>query len=58
MPFQFESARIEVTSPIGSRRPMMATSVVSLKSEMKLPTIDGIEIFSACGMMMSRIDFQ
>ena len=43
MPFQLESARIEVTRPMGSSSPMIATSVVSLKSEMKLPTIDGIE---------------
>ena len=35
MPFQFESARIEVTRPIGSSSPMIATSVVSLNSEMK-----------------------
>ena len=37
---------------------MIATSVVSLNSEMKLLTMLGIEIFSACGMMTSRIDFQ
>ena len=37
---------------------MIATSVVSLNSEMKLLTMFGIEIFSACGMMISRIDCQ
>ena len=58
MPFQFESARIEVTRPIGSSSAMIATSVVSLNRLMKLLTMLGIEIFSACGMMISRIDFQ
>jgi hypothetical protein len=48
----------EVTSPIGSSSAMIATSVVSLNSEMKLLTRFGIEIFSACGMMTSRIAFQ
>jgi len=41
-----------------TRSPMMATSVVSLNSEMKLETMFGIEIFSACGMITSRIDCQ
>jgi hypothetical protein len=37
---------------------MIATSVVSLKRPMKVLTMPGIEIFSACGRMMSRIDCQ
>ena len=37
---------------------MKTTSVVSLNSPMKVLTMPGIEIFSACGMMTSRIDCQ
>ena len=58
MPFQSVEARIAFDSPIGSSRPMKTTSVVSLNSPMKVLTMPGIEIFSACGRMISRIDFQ
>jgi hypothetical protein len=42
----------------GIEKPMKTTSVVSLNSPMKVLTMPGIEIFSACGRMISRIDFQ
>ncbi len=58
MPFQFWSARIFVDNPKGSKRPMIDTNVVSLNSPMKLDTIFGIEIFSACGIIISRVAFQ
>ena len=35
--------------------PTMKTSVVSLNSPMKVLTMPGMTIFSACGRMMSRI---
>ena len=41
--------------PSGSKSPMISTRVVSLKRLMKMPTMPGIEIFSAWGRMMSRI---
>ncbi len=41
-----------------SKMPMNMTSVVSLKRPMKLPTMPGIDIFSACGMMINCCAFQ
>ena len=51
-------ARIEFDSPIGSSRPMNSTSVVSLNRPMKVFTMPGIEILSACGKTISCMDFQ
>lgn len=47
IPFQFASARIEPVRPIGSRRPMIETNVVSLNNPMKVETIPGMDIFNA-----------
>ena len=52
------SARMAVIRPITSSRPMTTTSVVSLKSPMKVLTMFGIETFSACGMMISWVACQ
>ena len=58
MPFHAAVARIGFSSPTGSRSPITDTSVVSLNSPMKVLTMPGIETFSACGRMISRVDFQ
>ena len=44
--------------PRSSIRPMISTSVVSMNRPMKLLTMPGIEMRSACGRMMSAFIFQ
>jgi hypothetical protein len=46
------------TMPSKSNSPMISTSVVSLNRPMKVLTMPGMTIFSACGRTISAIDFQ
>ena len=55
IPFHSEDERIGCMMPIGSRMPMIDTSVVSLNSPIKVFTIPGMEIFSACGAVHMQV---
>ena len=54
-PIHLGSERVVCVVLRRSNRPMITTRDVSLKAEMRIPSVGGITIFNACGRIMSRI---
>ena len=53
-PNQYGSFNLALPSPTMSIIPMIKTNVVSLKRLINVFTIGGIDIFRACGRIISR----